>query len=129
MKKLLRISQTLISQAKEALDLPSNYYNSDSRTGRRRIFSLQSSFLGAASILLLLALLIIIAIFPSSVRAQSPTYSWAKSIGASGMQRGMTMVEDAQGNIFVAGEFQGTVDFVSRLHRFSSLQLRFYRQL
>jgi hypothetical protein len=128
MKKLLRISSSLISQAKEALDLPSNYYNSDSRTGRKRIFSLQSSFLGAASILLL-ALLIVIAIFPSSVRAQSPTYSWAKSIGASGMQRGMTMVEDAQGNIFVAGEFQGTVDFVSRLHRFSSLQLRFYRQL
>jgi hypothetical protein len=129
MKKLLRISQTLISQAKAALDLPSNYYNSESRTGRRRIFSLQSSFLGVASILLLLALLIVIAVFPSTVRAQSPTYSWAKSIGASGMQRGMTMVEDAQGNIFVAGEFQGTVDFVSRLHRFSSLQLRFYRQL
>jgi len=38
-------------------------------------------------------------------------YSWAKPIGGANADDGQCMAQDASGNIYMAGAFQGTVDF------------------
>ncbi|HYV91690.1 MAG TPA: T9SS type A sorting domain-containing protein [Chitinophagales bacterium] len=48
--------------------------------------------------------------FISLANAQ-PVYQWAKSIGGNGYDAGSTIQSDPPGNIYIAGDFQDTVDF------------------
>jgi len=47
----------------------------------------------------------------SAVLAQTPTLSWAKRIGGSGFEYGLSTALDATGNMYTTGYFSGTVDF------------------
>src|SRR5215212_6451352 len=46
-----------------------------------------------------------------SASAQSPTFVWAKGIGANGYDEGSSVIVDTSGNVYTAGYFGGTVDF------------------
>lgn len=49
--------------------------------------------------------------FTQNVKAQAPDWEWAKGIGGTGDDRGLSMVLDANGNSYVIGTFTGTLDF------------------
>lgn len=42
---------------------------------------------------------------------QAPTFTWAKSMGATGFDYGYSIATDVTGNVYTAGQFMGTVDF------------------
>src|SRR5437868_164426 len=46
-----------------------------------------------------------------SLANSQPIYQWAKSIGGNGGDQGSTIRTDVHGNVYVAGDFQDTVDF------------------
>ena len=48
---------------------------------------------------------------PPPTLAGAPSFSWAKTWGGSGDDYAHTSVVDGAGNLYVAGEFSGTVDF------------------
>lgn len=56
--------------------------------------------------LLILALLSI-----TTAQAQNPSYAFANRIGGVGSDQGHDIATDANGNIYVTGRFEGTVDF------------------
>jgi hypothetical protein len=43
--------------------------------------------------------------------AQAPTFAWAKAMGSSLNDNGLSVKTDASGNVYTAGYFSGTVDF------------------
>lgn len=43
--------------------------------------------------------------------AQVPTYQWAKNMGGTADDYGLSVTTDASGNVYTAGFFQGTADF------------------
>ena len=45
------------------------------------------------------------------LQAQTPSFIWAKAAGGTGSDLGRTLAQDAQGNLYIAGQFEGTVDF------------------
>jgi hypothetical protein len=47
----------------------------------------------------------------STLLAQSPSYAFANGIGGTSSERNSASAADANGNIYVTGRFQGTVDF------------------
>ena len=49
-------------------------------------------------------------IFISKLDA-SGNFVWAKSIGGSNEDRGYSIATDASGNVYISGQFSGTVDF------------------
>lgn len=109
MKKFFHQLINLLTRASDALYLPQDYTD-QTRSGRHGLLN-SPSLLSRVALIVLLILSIVLFMFPTILLSQSPETAWVKSIGASGMQRGMTLVEGPQGNIYVAGEFQGTVDF------------------
>ncbi|HLG35711.1 MAG TPA: SBBP repeat-containing protein [Bacteroidia bacterium] len=58
--------------------------------------------------------LLIVAAFTcliGNANAQSPDWLWAKAIGGTGLDRGLSSAVDASGNVYTTGHFLGTVDF------------------
>jgi hypothetical protein len=47
----------------------------------------------------------------NTLLAQNPAYVFANGIGSTASDRGNAIATDASGNIYVTGQFQGTVDF------------------
>lgn len=47
----------------------------------------------------------------SCLTAQAPGLDWAVSAGSSGSDRGWAVDRDAQGNVYICGEFSGSVTF------------------
>jgi hypothetical protein len=45
------------------------------------------------------------------VKAQSPTFEWARNFGASSSDYGVAIFTDLTGNVYSAGNFSGIVDF------------------
>jgi len=50
-------------------------------------------------------------LFFNSSTAQTPQWSWARSVGNTGADLGFSIAVDAAGNNYTAGYFEGTVDF------------------
>ena len=49
--------------------------------------------------------------FTASAQAQQPTLAWAKGMGGTYDDHANAMVIDAAGNVYITGQFTGTVDF------------------
>jgi len=47
----------------------------------------------------------------STVHAQTPTFEWVKQMGGTGYDHGNSITTDANGNVYVTGDFSDTVDF------------------
>ena len=45
------------------------------------------------------------------LNAQSPTFEWAKSMGGTTDDIGVSIITDASGNVYTIGSFNGTADF------------------
>lgn len=57
-------------------------------------------------------ILLLLFLLPCSfLFAQIPSFVWANSAGGTSSDLGRTFALDAQGNLYVAGQFSGTVDF------------------
>lgn len=52
-----------------------------------------------------------IALFASSLYAQSAKFAWNTTIGGSGNEQANSVTVDLRGNVFTVGKFSGTVDF------------------
>lgn len=52
-------------------------------------------------------------IISASLVAQAPDFSWVKTAGSTKLDYGNALTEDAAGNIYLTGEFNGTIDFGS----------------
>lgn len=50
-------------------------------------------------------------IFVTTIHAQTPGLSWAKSFGSDKTEEGKSIAIDAAGNIYVVGSFDGNTDF------------------
>lgn len=55
--------------------------------------------------------LILISIFICSIEATSQSFSWAKSVGGTGIIYSSSIITDSEGNIYNTGHFYGTIDF------------------
>jgi len=53
----------------------------------------------------------VLSLFFFNTLAQSPTFEWAKSVGAIYYDYGYDVALDGSGNVYTTGYFQGTVDF------------------
>jgi hypothetical protein len=54
----------------------------------------------------------LVVMLSSPARSASPVHLWSQTYGAgTGSDRGLTVVNDASGNVIVAGTYRGTVDF------------------
>jgi len=53
----------------------------------------------------------VFSLFFFNTLAQSPTFEWAKSVGAINYDYSYDIVLDGSGNVYTTGYFQGTVDF------------------
>ena len=59
----------------------------------------------------LLFILVLAALFASQAKSQNLTLGWAKSMGGTGHDSGLSSTVDAMGNVYVTGLFMDTVDF------------------
>lgn len=60
---------------------------------------------------LLLHIAMVVFLFTTTTQAQNLNYEWSHSIGGIGNDIGNSMIKDVNGNIFIAGQFEGVVDF------------------
>ena len=56
-------------------------------------------------------LIIICFVATTLVSAQTPTLQWAKSMGGTSYDQGLSIAVDAAGNVYTTGSYTGTVDF------------------
>ena len=49
-------------------------------------------------------------LFVFLVKAQSPSFQWAKKIGGTGLDYGQSMVTDTSNNVYITGYFSGVID-------------------
>jgi hypothetical protein len=59
----------------------------------------------------IISLIIVSFIFSSNLFSQTPNWIWAKGVGGTGDDAGLSTIYDSQRNIYTGGSFQETVDF------------------
>jgi len=64
--------------------------------------------------------------FWHSSDAQNLQFEWVKSMGGTDMDRGNSIVQDAQGNVYTTGFFEGTADFDPDTSVYNLTAVRFH---
>lgn len=56
-------------------------------------------------------LLLLLAMYSYTLHAQTPSFEWVQQMGGTGADAGRQVLLDGAGNVYLSGEFSGTVDF------------------